>query len=195
MNEVQRERIKAINKELAPTAFELAWHAFQNTTIDVVADSDDETCKCLHNAIVAYLSATGDARAQGAPKLDNDTAVNCARFVRWALQEGPWQGGDLDGGGMQDKAESLGLIVSVPYDPEKHGAYNDCGCDAGDPWFEFSPGLNTVRTSSLTSTHQSEKAECIWPDCDQPSGHDFCHRHCLDNAGHPAHSSTDGGKP
>ena len=62
-------------------------------------------------------------------------------FFQWAMQEGPWEGGNLDGGTVQDKAESLGLIVSVPYDPDKHGAYNDCGCDAGDPWFEFAPGL------------------------------------------------------
>jgi hypothetical protein len=71
----------------------------------------------------------------------SDVAKNCARFIQWALQEGPWQGGDLDGGAVQDKAEALGLIVSVPYDPEKHGAYNDYGCDEGDPWFEFSPDL------------------------------------------------------
>jgi hypothetical protein len=88
--------------------------------------------------------------AQGALE-PSEAAVNCARFVRWAVQEGPWQGGDLDGGSVQDKAEELGLIVSVPYDPEKHGAYNDYGCDAGDPWFEFSAGFNAVRTSSLPS--------------------------------------------
>jgi len=59
VSDIERERTKEINKELAPTAFELAWHAFQHTGIDLVADSDDETCKCLHNAIVAYLAATG----------------------------------------------------------------------------------------------------------------------------------------
>lgn len=34
-----------------------------------------------------------------------------AEFVKWAMQEGPWEGGDLDGGSVQDKAEELGLIV------------------------------------------------------------------------------------
>ncbi len=63
-------------------------------------------------------------------------------FFKWAMQEGQWEGGNLDGAAVQDKAESLGLIVSVPYDPDKHGAYNDYGCDAGDPWFEFAPGLS-----------------------------------------------------
>jgi hypothetical protein len=42
-------------------------------------------------------------------------------------------------------------------------------------------------TLSDTSTDRTSK--CTWPDCEQPSGHDLCHRHCLDNAGHPANSS------
>jgi hypothetical protein len=83
--------------------------------------------------------------------VSDETAVNCARFVRWALQEGSWQGGDLGGDQIQEMAESLGLIVSVPYDPEKHGAYNDYGCDAGDPWFEFSPGLQAIRLQAIRS--------------------------------------------
>src|SRR4051812_13229803 len=36
-------------------------------------------------------------------------AANLGRFFRWAMREGPWEGGDLDGGSIQDKAESLGL--------------------------------------------------------------------------------------
>ena len=68
MSEIERERTKEINKELAPTAFELAWHAFQHTGIDLVADSDDETCKCLHNAIVAYLAATGRDTVAATPQ-------------------------------------------------------------------------------------------------------------------------------
>jgi hypothetical protein len=76
--------------------------------------------------------------------ITDDMVKNCVRFVQWALQEGPWSGGDLDGASVQDMAESMGLIVSVPYDPEKHGAYNEYGCDAGDPWFEFAPGLKAA---------------------------------------------------
>lgn len=95
--------------------------------------------------------------AQGALE-PNETALNCARFVRWALQEGPWQGDDLDGSEVQEKAESLGLIVSVPYDPEKHGADNNYGCDAGESWFEFSAGLNAVRASPITSTESERGA-------------------------------------
>jgi hypothetical protein len=59
MHEVESERVRSVNKRLDQAAFEIAWNAYQNTGIDLVADSDDETCKCLHNAIAAYLVATG----------------------------------------------------------------------------------------------------------------------------------------
>lgn len=58
MSTVEQERCKAINIGLDPLAFELAWNAFQNTPIDLLADSDDETCRCVFNAITAYLVAT-----------------------------------------------------------------------------------------------------------------------------------------
>lgn len=59
MTDVERERSAEVNRRLSPKAFEEAWRAFQNTPIDLVSDSDDETCKCVHNAIVTYLEATG----------------------------------------------------------------------------------------------------------------------------------------
>lgn len=55
-----------------------------------------------------------------------NTTQSMANFVKWAMEEGPWDGCDLDGGGIQDKAESLGLIVRVP--------------TRGD-WFVLSPGV------------------------------------------------------
>lgn len=51
------ERVASVNKELDQDAFLKAWYAFQNTPIDLVADSDDEQCRCLNNAILAYLHA------------------------------------------------------------------------------------------------------------------------------------------
>jgi hypothetical protein len=61
-------------------------------------------------------------------------------FFKWAMREGPWEGGDLDGGSIQDKAESLGLIVQTKFDPAKHGtAYGDFS--EGDNYYEFAPGL------------------------------------------------------
>jgi hypothetical protein len=59
MADVEHERVTQVNRRLAPVAFALAWKRFQDTPIDLVADSDDETCRCLHEAIVAYLEATG----------------------------------------------------------------------------------------------------------------------------------------
>ena len=55
-------------------------------------------------------------------------------FVVWAMQEGAWQGGDLDGGAMQDKAEAIGLLDEVPYDPKKHGE-SEHGAKPGDKWY------------------------------------------------------------
>ena len=37
-------------------------------------------------------------------------------FAHFVLSEGPWQGGDVDGGAAQDKAEELGLIELRPCD-------------------------------------------------------------------------------
>jgi len=66
VTDVEHERVQHVNRRLAPVAFSLAWRAFQNTPIDLVADSDDETCKCLHQAIVAYLEATGRIKIEAA---------------------------------------------------------------------------------------------------------------------------------
>jgi hypothetical protein len=68
-----------------------------------------------------------------------------AEFFKWAMREGPWEGGDLEGGGIQDKAESLGLIVKTQFDPAKHGtAYGDFS--EGDDYYEFAPGLADTST-------------------------------------------------
>jgi len=62
------------------------------------------------------------------------------QFFRWAMQEGPFDGCDLDGGGVQDKAEALGLIVKAKYDPAIHGEQD---IDPGDEIFVFAPGLTS----------------------------------------------------
>lgn len=55
----ENERVRDVNAALAldETAFRAAWRAFQWTDIDLVADSDDEQCKAVGNAIKAYLAA------------------------------------------------------------------------------------------------------------------------------------------
>ncbi len=55
-------------------------------------------------------------------------------FVAWALREGAWSGGDLNGGDIQDIAEQNGLIRKVPYDPDAHGP-NDVDAEPGDDWY------------------------------------------------------------
>ncbi|MEH2508725.1 hypothetical protein V1291_000079 [Nitrobacteraceae bacterium AZCC 1564] len=62
-----------------------------------------------------------------------------AKFIVWVMQEGPWSGGDLDGGSVQDKAESLGLLSKVKYDPELHGESDFS--EPGDDWFVLRPEI------------------------------------------------------
>lgn len=61
---VEDARVREVNANLLldEAAFLAAWKAFQDTPIDLVADSDDEQCRCIGNAIKAYLAA---ARERG----------------------------------------------------------------------------------------------------------------------------------
>lgn len=43
-----------------------------------------------------------------------DATQAMAKFIQWAMQEGPWDGLGLDGDEIQDKALALGLIVKSP---------------------------------------------------------------------------------
>lgn len=66
-------------------------------------------------------------------------------FARWAVQEGPFNGCDLDGGDVQTKAIEFGIIVQTQYDPATHGE-PDTGVDIepGDPWFVFAYQQSTT---------------------------------------------------
>lgn len=65
-------------------------------------------------------------------------------FLRWAVREGAWEGNDLDGAAVQEKAQALGLIVKEAYDPEKHGepVVDFVEVEPGDDWFVFAPGIS-----------------------------------------------------
>lgn len=63
--------------------------------------------------------------------------MQAVEFIRWAISNGPWEGCGLDGGDIQDKAVSCGILVQVEYDPDEHGP-NDYDAEKGDPWFVFS---------------------------------------------------------
>ncbi len=69
-----------------------------------------------------------------------EQTIALREFFRWAMQEGPFDGCDLDGGSVQNKAEALGLIVKEPYDPSKHGEHD---IDPGGEIFVFASGLTS----------------------------------------------------
>lgn len=68
----------------------------------------------------------------------SDINAAAKEFVRWAVREGAWNFTGLDGGSIQDKAESLGLLVKVAYDPAVHGIDGDAAdAEPGDDWYMF----------------------------------------------------------
>lgn len=58
--------------------------------------------------------------------MTTDTVQALAKFAKWALQTGPFDGCELDGGDVEAKAAELGLIV-----PAKER----------EDWWVYSPGL------------------------------------------------------
>ena len=56
------------------------------------------------------------------------------KFVRWCLEEGAFDGNDLDGADIQEKALECGIIKETTYDPKVHGESN-CDAEPGDQWF------------------------------------------------------------
>lgn len=76
-------------------------------------------------------------------------AAASAKFVKWALQEGTWEGCDLDGYDIQKKATELGLIVRVPYDPEKHGE-SEYDIEPGDDWYVLADNIYALSSTEST---------------------------------------------
>jgi hypothetical protein len=70
---------------------------------------------------------------------DEQTAA-MAKFIAWALLEGPFDGCYLGGADIQEQAAALGLIVATTYDPKKHGP-NDYDIKAGADWYVYAPWL------------------------------------------------------
>lgn len=62
--------------------------------------------------------------------------MNLPEFIRWTIENGPFDGCDLDGGSVQDKAVACGILIETKYDPKKHGGSNVAV--KGDDWFVFS---------------------------------------------------------
>ena len=68
--------------------------------------------------------------------------MNLAEFARWCVEEGPFQGCDLDGGSVQEMATKFGILREEPYDPARHGE-NEVDAEPGDPWWVFSDEFKT----------------------------------------------------
>jgi len=64
--------------------------------------------------------------------------MKLAEFAQWVIVNGSFEGCDIDGGSLQDKAIEYGILVQVPYDPEKHGRQYYGELDPGEPWYVFS---------------------------------------------------------
>lgn len=82
-------------------------------------------------------------RGLAEPNHQPHAVSQAAAFVAWAMREGSWDGGDLDGGALQDKAEELGLIIKTAYDPDIHGP-SDYGAEPGDDWFVLHPDIEAA---------------------------------------------------
>ena len=89
-----------------------------------------------------------------AAELQLAKAKSMAQFVRWAMQEGAWDGCDLDGGSIQEKALELGLIVQTTYDPEKHGDADYCP-EPGDEWYELAPEIQSALADDIGNSESA----------------------------------------
>lgn len=65
---------------------------------------------------------------------------NLIAFARWAINES-FMRGDVDGCDLHQKAFELGLLVKVPFDPEKHTGEGSEFCEPGDDWYVPAPFL------------------------------------------------------
>ena len=75
--------------------------------------------------------------------------LNLAEFARWAIENGSWDGSlGLDGGDIQEKAVSCGILIMTKYDPEIHGN-NDVECEPGDNWYVYSPAFAAARRAKI----------------------------------------------
>lgn len=79
--------------------------------------------------------------------------MNLIEFVNWAVSNGPWEGHNLDGFDVQDRAVACGILVCTKYDPDKHGT-NNCDAEKGDEWFEFSDEFK----ASIVAQEKYERA-------------------------------------
>lgn len=68
--------------------------------------------------------------------------MKLAQFAKWAVTTA-FEGGDVSGFDIQDKAVELGILNRTQYDPDKHGE-NDVDADPGDERFVYSDEFKYV---------------------------------------------------
>lgn len=73
--------------------------------------------------------------------------MNLAEFAKWCIQEGPFEGNDLDGGDVQRKAAECGLLTETKYDPETHGETNCDWIEPGEKFWVFSDEFKAALSS------------------------------------------------
>ena len=69
--------------------------------------------------------------------------MNLAEFAKWAIENSSFEGCDLDGGYVQEKAVELGILTRTKFDPDVHGE-PVCDVEPGDEWFVFSDEFKTA---------------------------------------------------
>lgn len=63
--------------------------------------------------------------------------LQLANFVKWVIHDGCFDGCDLDGGDIQDRAIKAGILVEEKYDPNKHGP-NEYDIAPGEEFYVLS---------------------------------------------------------
>lgn len=68
--------------------------------------------------------------------------MDLTTFALWCVEQ-VFEGCDLDGGDVQDKAVECGVLVPTRYDPAIHGE-NQVDAEPGDDWYVFSPEFKAL---------------------------------------------------
>jgi len=85
--------------------------------------------------------ALPDPGARGASR--GGVAVRLAKFFKFAA-DACWEGFDLEGGDIQDRAKALGLFKVESYDPDKHGSGY---VDPGEDWYMLADDVQALLAS------------------------------------------------
>ena len=94
-----QEAIKAVQKFCSKAEFEV------NPSLENALTIETKHIRVLLSAAQSIMAGTTEI-------------TKLREFVDYILQEGSWQGCDIDGGDAQDKAEQLGLIELRPIKEE-----------------------------------------------------------------------------